>query len=181
MDSVADPFFHGCLERPYSDPCSTKIVALINLQESEQFVFASEYFFHLITGYCIKTTAKACELNELQILFFAYIGSRTVEPVMVGPLIHHTKGPFYLRQMCYRVFCQYSHSLLYDQIRNAMMHFWIHVVRSSCKNNALMTSFIQITDHFFTFLSDILLIGFHLTIPFSYSFLYFRKSDGVVF
>ena len=63
---------------------------------------------------------------------------------MVHPLIHDNEGTFHLSKVGNGVLSQHSDPIGGNKLRNAVVDLRIHMVRTSCQNNASPAGFIQI-------------------------------------
>ena len=143
-------------QRADTDTCCPQVADFIDLQTSVKSSGAGQDIFDLIRCHRIQTAAEGVELDQFQVFLSFYKLGRFIQSGVVHPLVRDDERTFNFGQMRDTVLCQYSNAIGCDQFRYAVIDFFIDMVWTAGKYDALHMVIAEIFDRFFTFIFHIL-------------------------
>ena len=133
----------GSQKRADTDTGSAQIADLIDLQAGIDLSGVGQNIFYLVGGNGVQTAAEGVQLDEIQIFRGLHIVGSGIETAVVHPLVHDDEGTLRLIEVGDGVLGKNGHAVGIDELRNTVVDLGIHMVGSSCQNDAVAVVVLQ--------------------------------------
>ena len=136
MDALSEAHVHRRKQGAHTDPGCTQIIDLVNLQDGVQPARALHDIADLVSRHGVQAAAEGIELDQFQVIPCADILRCGIQSGVIHPLVRHTQRTHRDKVLRYAVLREHGQTVGGNQIRNPVMDFRVHMVRSACEHNA---------------------------------------------
>ena len=144
-------------QRTHTDTCRAEVVDLIDLQHGVDLIGTVQNIPYLIHGDGIEAAAEGVQLDEIEVLAGLHEGSRAIETGVVHPLVRDDERTLHLAEMGDGILGQHREVVARDQLRDTMVDFRIHVVRTTREHDPAVAGLLHPAEGFLTLLLHILM------------------------